>query len=188
MTIITTEQEVSLKKLALLKYINVIDTNGTLSDAEDVMDDIEVDNVTNYALLNCFFIDTTNSEAYAVVAPHQMKDYILDGCIDNQEYYHYSFDEIATILEINKSIVENYFLSHILLDDGVVQKENGQYFVEGISVKKFILDDNVKKIISFEMSDFVEKYVEYMFGIGKEKELLLDEYSTIDGFCVVFLG
>lgn len=181
-TLLSKEELVKKKKMALLFSINShVSQYSEITD--DLLDVIEVDNENIGKLKNCFYIDTTNGECFAVIAPHELKDYVLEYMKENCENYAFSFGQISQITNSSKDEVESYFLHHILSNHGTVSKRLDEYYVEGEGVNEFCTYKN-----QISMEEYLEKYIVHIFSLGEEKDLLLEDYSVIKGLYVIFIG
>ncbi len=181
--ILLSEKELVKKKKIALLFSIITQVSSVSEIDEHLLSTIEVDNDNVDTLQNCFLIDTTNGECFAVIAPHELKNYILDYMMGNYENYTYSFEEIANIFDIDFVEVENYFLHHALLGDEMVVRQSSKIFASGQGFVKFLIYKDATSI-----DEYIEKYVSYFFSIGKEKDLLLEDYSVIEGFYVIFIG
>jgi len=181
------EEKIKEKKIALLFCILTHLSSREEID-EELLNTIDIDNDLSIHLLkNCFYIDTTNGECFAVIAPHELRDYFVDYLCDRHDDYNYSFDDIVSIFGFSKEEVENYYLPHILSDDGTVTKYSSGslacYVVCGSNVNGF-LDYKQKK----DIVDWFENHVDYLFSVDKWSDLLEEDYSIIDGLYVFFKG
>lgn len=121
-------------------------------------------------------------EGHLVVDETERRKLLIEMVNNNHEGYSYLFSTIAEATNTTIDDVENYFLSDILLQNGVTHKFLGAYFVESNHVDKYI-NKTVGKVKFFE--NLADKHikdgtVESVFSSGYDDPI--EHY--FDGFYV----